>query len=249
MWIILDPACGSWWMFVQSADFIKQNHKSTSNVAIYWQEKTADTIKIAKMNLALHGLNWDIKEWLTHQIDHHDSIGKFDFVMANPPFNMSRIDKEKIKDDKRYPYWLPSNDNWNYLWIQIFASCLNSNWRAGFVMANSASDARSSEAEIRKNLIQNNIVDVMVSVWPNMFFNVTLPCTLWFFDKQKINTLRKDTILFLDIKHIFRQIDRAHRDLTEEQIEYIASIVKLYRNEEVNFDKYINSQINIIKSD
>lgn len=246
---ILDPACGSGWMFVQSADFIKQNHKSTSNVAIYWQEKTADTIKIAKMNLALHGLSWDIKEWLTHQIDHHDSIGKFDFIMANPPFNMSKIDKEKIKDDKRYLYWLPSNDNWNYLWIQIFASCLNSNWRAGFVMANSASDARSSEAEIRKNLIQNNIVDVMVSVWPNMFFNVILPCTLWFFDKQKINTPRKDTILFLDIKHIFRQIDRAHRDLTEEQIDYIASIVKLYRSEEVNFDKYIKSQINTIQSE
>lgn len=248
-WRIFDPACGSGWMFVQSADFIKKNHKSTSNVAIYWQEKTADTIKIAKMNLALHWLSWDIKEWLTHQIDHHNSIWKFDFVMANPPFNMSKIDKEKIKDDPRYTYWIANNDNWNYLWIQIFASSLNSTWRAGFVMANSASDARNSEAEIRKNLIENNVVDVMVSVWPNMFFNVTLPCTLWFFDKAKVSTSRKDKILFLDIKHIFRQIDRAHRDLTEEQIEYIASIVKLYRSEEVDFWNYIKNQIEIIENE
>lgn len=246
---ILDPACGSWWMFIQSADFIKQNHKSISNVAIYWQEKTAETIKIAKMNLALHWLSWEIKEWLTHITDQHDSLWKFDFVMANPPFNMSKLDREKFKNDPRYSYWIPSSDNWNYLWIQIFASALNEKWRAWFVMANSASDARNSEADIRKNLVESNIVDVMVSVGSNMFFNVTLPCTLWFFDKSKINTPRKDKILFLDIRNIFRQIDRAHRDWTPEQIEFIASIVKLYRSEDVDFIKYIENQFAIIKEE
>ena len=244
---IFDPACGSGGMFVQSAEFIKNNNKNISNVALYWQEKTADTIKIAKMNLALHGLSWDIKEWLTHQIDHHDSLWKFDFVMANPPFNMSNIDREKLKWDNRYSYWIPSNDNGNYLWIQIFANSLNETWRAGFVMANSASDARNSEAEIRKNMIEDNIVDVMVSVGSNMFFNVTLPSTLWFLDKWKKQTDRKDKILFLDIRNIYRQIDRAHRDLTDEQIAYITDIVKLYRQEEVDFPDYITNQIKQIQ--
>lgn len=241
---IFDPACGSGGMFVQSAEFVKQNHKNVSDVAIYGQEKTADTVKIAKMNLALHGLSWDIKEWLTHNNDLHDSVGKFDFVMANPPFNMDKIDKEKIKNDPRYTFGIPNVDNGNYLWIQIFHSTLNEKWRAGFVMANSASDARSSEMNIRKELIENNVVDVMVSVGTNMFFNVTLPCSLWFFDKDKKNTPRRDTVLFLDIRGIYRQIDRAHRELTEEQVQYIANIVRLYRNEAIpNFWDYIDFQI------
>lgn len=246
---IFDPACGSGGMFVQSAEFVKNNHKNISDVAIYGQEKTGDTVKIAKMNLALHGLSWDIREWLTHINDLHNSVGQFDFVMANPPFNMKWLDQEKLKTDPRYPFWVPSTDNGNYLWIQIFYSTLNSTGRAGFVMANSASDARGSEMNIRKELVDNSAVDVMVSVWNNMFFNVTLPCSLWFLDKAKKNTPRKDTILFLDIRSIFRQIDRAHREFTEEQVQYISNIARLYRWETlVNFDIYIDSQIELIQN-
>jgi type I restriction enzyme M protein len=245
---IFDPACGSGGMFVQSAEFVKNNHKNISDVAIYGQEKTGDTLKIAKMNLALHGLSGDIREWLTHINDLHNSVGQFDFVMANPPFRMTWLDQEKLKTDPRYPFWVPSVDNGNYLWIQIFYSTLNTTGRAGFVMANSASDARNSEGDIKKALIEDNVVDVMVSVGKNMFFNVTLPCTLWFLDKGKKNTLRKDTILFLDIRNIFRQIDRAHRELTEEQIQYISNIARLYRWENiVDFEKFIDTQIEIIK--
>jgi type I restriction enzyme M protein len=164
--------------------------------------------------------------------------------MANPPFNMSGIDKEKIKNDPRYAFGIPNVDNGNYLWIQIFHSTLNEKGRAGFVMANSASDARSSEMNIRKELIENNIVDVMVSVGTNMFFNVTLPCSLWFFDKDKKNTPRKDKVLFLDIRGIYRQIDRAHRELTEEQVQYIANIVRRYRGETIpDFCEYVDAQV------
>ncbi len=245
---IFDPACGSGGMFVQSAEFVKNNHKNISDVAIYGQEKTGDTVKIAKMNLALHGLSGDIREWLTHSNDLHNSVGQFDFVMANPPFNMKWLDQEKLKTDPRYPFWIPSTDNGNYLWIQIFYSTLNATGRAGFVMANATSDARGSEMNIRKELIENHTVDIMVSIWSNMFFNVPLPCTLWFFDKAKRNTSRKDTILFLDVRSIFRQIDKTHREFTEEQIQYISNIARLYRWEAlVNFDIYIDSQIQMIQ--
>ncbi len=246
---IFDPACGSGGMFVQSAEFVKNNHKNISDVAIYGQEKTGDTVKIAKMNLALHGLSGDIREWLTHINDLHNSVGQFDFVMANPPFNMKWLDQEKLKTDPRYPFGVPSVDNGNYLWIQIFYSTLNATGRAGFVMSNATSDARGSEMNIRKELVDNSAVDIMVSVWNNMFFNVTLPCSLWFLDKAKKNTSRKDTILFLDIRKIFRQIDRAHREFTEEQVQYIANIARLYRWETlVDFDTYIDSQIELVQN-
>lgn len=230
---IYDPACGSGGMFVQSAAFVDHHKKAVTDISIYGQEKVAETIRLCKMNLAVHGLAGDIRQGVTYYEDIHKSSGKFDFVMANPPFNVGKVDKERLKDDPRYPFGLPKNDNANYLWIQIFYSALNQTGRAGFVMANSAGDARGSELEIRRKLLEDRAVDVMVSVGPNFFYTVTLPCTLWFFDRGKKKTKRKDEVLFIDARHIFRQIDRAHRDWTPEQIEFLSNIVRLYRGEPV----------------
>jgi type I restriction enzyme M protein len=229
---IFDPACGSGGMFVQSARFVEERKKNPSaEISIYGQERVAETVRLNKMNLAVHGLAGDIRQGNTYYEDLHTSPGKFDFVLANPPFNVDRVDKERLKDDPRFPFGPPKVDNANYLWIQIFYSALSKNGRAGFVMANSAADARASELEIRKKLIQDRSLDVMVAVGPNMFYTVTLPCMLWFLDKGKKGTERQDKVLFLDARHIFRQIDRAHRDFTPEQIEFLANIVRLYREE------------------
>jgi len=152
--------------------------------------------------------------------------------MANPPFNVDRVDKDRLKDDPRFPLGLPRADNANYLWIQVFYSALQSTGRAGFVMANSASDARSSELDIRKKLIEARAVDVMVAVGSNFFYTVTLPCTLWFLDKSKRKTERADKVLFVDARRIYRQIDRAHRDWTPGQVEFLANIARLYRGED-----------------
>jgi type I restriction enzyme M protein len=149
------------------------------------------------------------------------------------------VDKERLKDSvgprRRFPFVLPRTDNANYLWIQLFYSALNDKGRAGFVMANAASDAHSSEQELRRQLIEAPAVDVMVAVGPNLFYTVTLPCTLWFFDKGKAETRRADTVLFIDACHIYRQIDRAHREWTPAQISFLANVVRLYRGEELDF--------------
>ena len=188
-------------------------------------------MRLGKMNLAVHGLAGDIRQGNTYYEDLHRSTGKFDFVMANPPFNVDRVDKDRLKDDPRFPFGLPRTDNANYLWIQLFYSALTDTGRAGFVMANSASDARGSELEIRKQLIEARAVDVMVAVGSNFFYTVTLPCTLWFFDRGKRKTARADQVLFIDARHLYRQIDRAHRDWTPAQIEFLANIARLYRGE------------------
>jgi type I restriction enzyme M protein len=229
---IFDPACGSGGMFVQSAAFVEHHKKSVNEISIYGQEKVAETIRLCKMNLAVHGLSGDIKQAVTYYEDIHRSVGKFDFVMANPPFNVDKVDKERIKDDPRYPFGLPKADNANYLWMQVFYSALNQTGRAGFVMANSAGDARGSELEVRRQLLQARAVDVMISVGTNFFYTVPLACTLWFLDRGKSKTQRKGTVLFIDATHIFRQVDRAHRDFTPEQLEFIANIVRLYRGED-----------------
>lgn len=233
---ILDPACGSGGMFVQSARFVEEHQKNpTSDISIFGQERVEETIRLAKMNLAIHGLGGEIVQSNTYYEDPHDSVGRFDFVIANPPFNVNAIDKDRLKDDKRYPYGIPSVDNGNYLWIQIFSSALNETGRAGFVMANSASDARHSELAIRRKLIEDRQADVMVAVGSNFFYTVTLPVTLWFLDKSKKDTERADKVLFIDARTVYRQIDRAHRDFTPEQHEFLANIVRLYRCEEPDF--------------
>lgn len=229
---ILDPACGSGGMFVQSARFVEERKKNpTEELSIYGQERVTGTVNLCKMNLAVHGLSGDIREGNTYYEDIHKSVGRFDFVMANPPFNVHGVDYEKVKGDPRWPFGLPSTDNGNYLWIQQFYSALNSKGRAGFVMANSAADARGAEAEIKKKLIQANAIDVMISIGSNFFYTVTLPCTLWFLDRAKAQTSRKGKILFIDARKIFSQVDRAHREFTPEQIEAVASIVRSYRKE------------------
>jgi type I restriction enzyme M protein len=183
------------------------------------------------MNLAIHGLVGQIKEANSYYDDPHDAVGKCDFVMANPPFNQNAVDREKVKQQaKRYPFGQPTTDNANYLWIQLFYSSLNDKGRAGFVMANSASDARGTELELRKQLIATGAVDVIVSLTSNLFYTVTLPATLWFLDRGKPKT-RQDKTLFIDARPIFRQADRAHREMTDEQVELLANIARLSRGE------------------
>ena len=207
------------------------------------------------MNLAVHGLEGDVRQANTYYEALYQGVGGghqggFGFVMANPPFNVNRVDKDRLKDDPRFPFGLPTVDNGNYVWIQIFHSALGENGRAGFVMANSAADARGSELEIRRKLIQTGAVDVMVSVASNFFYTVTLPCTLWFLDRGKARlpsssgeetsaegqlplpasgVRRRDTVLFLDARHIYTQVDRAHREFSPAQLEFLANIVRLYR--------------------
>jgi type I restriction enzyme M protein len=233
---IFDPASGSAGMFVQSANFIKAHKNNPSKeISVYGQERVDETRQLALMNLAVHALSGDIRQGNSYYEDLHGSVGKFDFVMANPPFNVDKVDKEKIKDDPRFPFGMPRADNANYVWIQLFYSSLNAKGRAGFVMANSAADARQSEMEIRKKILQDRAVDVMIAIGPNFFYTVTLPCTLWFFDRGKGSSLRKDKVLFIDARHIFRQVDRAHRKFSPKQIEFIANIARLYRGEKPEF--------------
>jgi type I restriction enzyme M protein len=230
---VYDPACGSGGMFVQCAKFVERHAGSpTRELSIYGQEQKEVTVPLAKMNLALHGLSGDIRIGNSYYDDLHGAVDKFDFVMANPPFNVDRVDKDKLAGDKRFPFGFPNPDNANYLWIQQFYSALSADGRAGFVMANSAGDAGHSEKEIRRQLIESGTLDVMVAIGTNFFYTVTLPVTLWFLDKGKVGTDREDRVLFLDARHLYRQIDRAHRDFLPEHIELLANIVRMYREEE-----------------
>jgi type I restriction enzyme M protein len=230
-------------MFVQSARFVAEHKKNpAAELSIHGVEKTDETGRLCRLNLAVHGLEGDIRHGgnvNSYYDDPHSATGEFDFVLANPPFNVNAVDKERLKDSvgpgRRLPFGLPRTDNANYLWIQLFYSALNPKGRSGFVMANSASDARSSEQMLRQKLIEARAVDVMVAVGPNMFYTVTLPCTLWFLDRGKAKTPRADTVLFIDARHIYRQIDRAHREWTPAQIGFLANLVRLYRSEEPDF--------------
>ena len=233
---VFDPACGAGGMFVQSELFARRRTGKSSNVlGVYGQEKVEGTVRLCKMNLAVHGISGlgNIRASNTYYEDPHDCLGRFDFVLANPPFNVKKVDKERLKDSKRFSKKTPTVDNANYLWIELFYAALNENGRAGFVMANSASDARGSELEIRRQLIETGAVDVMVAVGSNFFYTVTLPCTLWFLDKGKATGTSKDRVLFVDARHIYCQVDRARREFADEQVEFLANIVRLYRGERV----------------
>ncbi len=232
---ILDPACGSGGMFVQSAHFVDQ-HRNGKNgrLSIYGQERVDETVRLCKMNLAVHGLEGQVSQSNTYYEDPFKAVGQFDYVMANPPFNVNKVDKSKLEGDRRFPFGLPKADNANYIWIQAFYSALNDKGRAGFVMANSAADAGGSELEIRKKLMAQKAVDVIVAVGSNFFYTVTLPVTLWFLDRGKRGTQRENKVLFIDARKIFRQVDRAHRDWLPEQIEFLSNIAWLYRGENVD---------------
>ncbi len=230
---ILDPACGSGGMFVQSARFVEEHRNGKSGrLSIYGQERVNETIRLCKMNLAVHGLEGQVRQANTYYDDPFKSVGQFDYVMANPPFNVNKIDKTKLEGDKRFRLGVPKADNGNYIWIQTFYSALNEKGRAGFVMANSAADAGGSELAIRQRMLAEKAVDVVVSVGPNFFYSVTLPVTLWFLDRGKATDERAEKVLFIDARRVFRQIDRAHRDWTPDQIEFLANIARMYRGEE-----------------
>jgi type I restriction enzyme M protein len=253
---VFDPACGSGGMFVQSAQFIEEHRKELKDddtgVFVYGQEKTLETVNLAKMNLAVNGLRGDIKKANTYYDDPHGSFGAFDYVLANPPFNVDDVSLSSVEKDTRFnTYGIPRNKskgkkadagketvpNANYLWINLFATSLRSKGRAALVMANSASDARHSEADIRKTLIEKNLIYAMLTLPSNMFYTVTLPATLWFFDKGKTDDRM---ILFIDTRNIFTQIDRAHREFSEEQIQNIAIISQLHKGRREKFVQLID---------
>jgi type I restriction enzyme M protein len=252
---VFDPACGSGGMFVQSAQFIEEHRKELkdggSDVFVYGQEKTLETVNLAKMNLAVNGLRGKVMKANTYYDDPHGSFGSFDYVLANPPFNVDDVSLSSVEKDKRFnTYGIPRNKskakkadagketvpNANYLWINIFATSLKPKGRAALVMSNAASDARYSEADIRSTLIEKNFIYAMLTLPSNMFYTVTLPATLWFFDKAKTG----DRILFIDARNIHTQIDRAHREFSNEQIQNIAIISQLHKGRREKFVQLID---------
>lgn len=255
----LDPACGSGGMFVQTARYMHSHNSSNDDLMkfrCYGVEKEPDTVKLAKMNLLLNNVRGEVIEANSFYSDPYDAVGNFDYVMANPPFNVDEVVYERVKDDERFNrYGIPKNKtksakknsdkketvpNANYLWINYFATALNEHGRAGLVMANSASDAGKSELEIRKALIESGVIKQMVTLPSNMFSSVTLPATLWFFDKEKASTDKKDEILFVDARNVFTQVDRAHRKFNDEQIKNLGIITRLYDGDTETFTNLIN---------
>ena len=234
--IVFDPAVGSAGMFVQTAHFIeeKEGGDPMKKVTFYGQEKANQNTRLAKMNMKVHGLEGNIIQGNTFYEDKHDLVGQCDFVMANPPFNVDKVDKKKdsVKNDPRLPFGLMTNDNANYLWIQYFYAYLNDKGRAGFVMASSASDAGKSEMKIRRQLVDTGAVDVMVSIGTKFFYTRSLPCSLWFFDKGKASDKkRKDKTLMLDLRDVYRKVSSSLHDFTDEQLQNIRAIVHLYRGD------------------
>lgn len=246
---VLDPACGSAGMFVQTGYFIERLKKNVSKtVTFYGQEKTGTNTNIAKMNMAVHGLEGFIMEGNSFYEDKHTLLGKCDFVMANPPFNVDKVDKDRdvVKNDPRLPFGLPKNDNANYLWIQYFYSYLNNSGRAGFVMASSASDAGHTEKLIREQLVKTGAVDIMVAISNNFFYTKSLPCTLWFYDRSKEkDSVRADKILMLDARKVFRKVSTTINDFSEEQLQSLTAIVKAYRSNNEPMYQLVNSWITI----
>lgn len=239
--IVFDPACGSGGMFVQSSHFIEDHGKSTaSSVTFFGQEKTPTTIRLAKMNLAVHGLEGKIHEANTFYEDVHELYGRCDFVMANPPFNVDLVDADKVKTDRRLPFGLPGVNkakkvgNANYLWISYFHSYLNEKGRAGFVMSSQASSAGNDEAKVRRKLVESDDVDVMISIRPNFFYTRTVPCELWFFDRGRPPE-RKGFVLMLDARNVYRKVTRKIYDFTPEQLRNLTAIVWLYRGQKERF--------------
>lgn len=251
---ILDPACGSAGMFVQSAHFIEAMRANpTERVTFYGMEKNPITIRLALMNLAVHGLEGNIQKAISYYEDPHDLLGQADFVMANPPFNTDEVDAKKVESDPRLPFGLPGVNkqgkvsNGNYLWISYFYSYLNEKGRAGFVMSSQASSAGRDEAKVRQKLVESGAVDVMMAIRSNFFYTRTVPCELWFLDRAKASdpaqAERRDKVLMLDARHIFRQVTRKIYDFSPDQQANLTSIVWLYRGETQRFVSLVESYL------
>lgn len=252
--IILDPACGSGGMFVQSSHFIEDAGLDTmKRVTFFGHEKNETTARLAQINLAIHGLQGTIRagnEAITYYKDPHELVGKCDFVMANPPFNVDEVDGEKVKGDKRLPFGLPGVNkekkvsNANYLWLSYFYSYLNDDGRAGIVMSSQASSAGRDEAVVRQKLVETGAVDVMIDIRGNFFYTRTVPCQLWFFDRAKEREKeRRDHVLMLDARNIYRKVSRSVNDFSPEQQKNIASIIWLYRAHGDRFLKLVESYL------
>lgn len=248
--VVLDPACGSGGMFVQSAHFVERQKKNPSEALTFrGLEKNATTIRLAKMNLAVHGLEGDIQKAISYYEDPHELLGKADYVMANPPFNVDEVDADKVKNDPRLPFGLPGVNkegkvsNGNYLWISYFYSYLNKKGRAGFVMSSQASSASRDEAKVRQKLIETGDVDVMVAIRSNFFYTRTVPCELWFLNKAKPAD-HKDKVLMLDARNIYRKVTRKIYDFSPEQLQNILAILWLYRGESDRYLQLVRHYIN-----
>lgn len=239
--IVFDPACGSGGMFVQSSHFIERRGESAAHrVTFYGQESKTSNLRLAKMNLAVHALEGNIVEANTFYEDPHELFGRCDFLMANPPFNVDKVDAEKVKDDRRLPFGLPGVNkekkvsNGNYLWISYFWSYLNKTGRAGFVMSSQASSAGHGEMDVRRKLVGTGDVDVMISIRSNFFYTRTVPCELWHFDKGKPAD-RRDQVLMIDARNIYRKVTRKIYDFSPEQLQNLTAIVWLYRGQSDRF--------------
>jgi type I restriction enzyme M protein len=246
---VFDPACGSAGMFVQSSHFIEHEGGDTAKKVVFCgQEKNRDTIRIAKMNLAVHGLEGKIAEAITYYQDEHNLAGKCDFVMANPPFNVDLVDAERIKGDPRLPFGLPGVNkqkkvgNGNYLWISYFWSYLSSKGRAGFVMSSQASSAGHGEKEVRQKIVETGDVDVMISIRSNFFYTRTVPCELWHFDRAKPPD-RRDNVLMLDARNVYRKVTPKIYDFSPEQTQNLAAIVWLYRGRQQRFLRLVKDYL------
>ena len=252
--VILDPACGTGGMFVQSSHFIEDAGEDTmKRVTFYGHEKNETTAKLAQVNLAVHGLQGSIRagnEAITYYKDPHELAGQCDFVMANPPFNVDEVDAEKVKGDQRLLFGLPGVNkkkkvsNANYLWLSYFYSYLNGTGRAGVVMSSQASSAGRDEAKVRRKLVETGAVDVMIDIRGNFFYTRTVPCQLWFFDRaREQDPGRADRILMLDARNIHRKVSRAVYDFSPEQQKNIAAIVWLYRGQSDRFLDLVESYL------
>ena len=253
--ILLDPACGSGGMFVQSGDFVNsKGMNANSAMTFYGQEKVEYNAQLCLMNMAVHGLSGVIKsgdEANTFYHDAHNLNGCCDYVMANPPFNVDKVKSESCENAGRLPFGLPSVNkkkefgNANYLWISYFYSYLNERGRAGFVMASSATDSQSKDKNIRENLIKTGCVDVMISVGNNFFYTKSLPCSLWFFDKAKNEAIR-DKVLFIDARNYYTVVDRTLNEWSEWQLKNLNAIVWLYRGETDKYQNLLQEYKNVI---
>ncbi len=238
---VIDPACGSGGMFVQSAHFVEaMKANPNERLTFYGMEKNPTTLRLAKMNLAVHGLEGDIQKAISYYEDPHKNQGPFDYVMANPPFNVDEIDAEKMKDDPRLSFGLPGINkggkvsNGNYVWMSFFHSYLSDRGRAGIVMSSQASSAGGPEAKVREALVETGDVDVMLAIRGNFFYTRTVPCELWFFDKGKPEHLQ-DKVLMLDARSIFRKVTPRIHDFSPEQERNITAIIWLYRGQKERF--------------